>query len=106
MKVMAPSPQRKNFLPTLVLALVFWGSWGWLIYAFPPNNSELQIIFYFLLFGAVFLTTALIFASSKLGLFFASFIILALLFRYFQIGNLLNIFLLGGIFLALIFYFR
>ena len=98
--------RRKNFLPTLVLTIIFWGALGWLFYSFPPTNNLLFLAFYFLVFGTVFLTTALASANSKVGFFCAAFVVSVLLFRYHQIGNLLNLALLGGIFLALGFYFR
>jgi len=98
--------QRKNFLPTLVLATLFWGLWGWLVWSFPPTNNLLLITFYLLLFTTVFLTSALIFANSKFGFLTACFVVLVLIFRYFQIGNILNILLLAGIFISLGFYLK
>lgn len=98
--------RRKNFLPTLVIALSFWGAWFWLIFSFPPSSNLLLTTFYLLLFAAIFLTSALIFANSKLGFLTACFVITALLFRLYQIGNPLNLLLLLGIFLSLVFYFR
>lgn len=93
-------------MPTLILTILFWGFWGGLIFFYPPANNFLLFGFYFLLFGAIFLTTALIFANSKLGLLIALWVILTLLFRYFQISNLLNLLLLTGIFIALGLYSR
>jgi len=93
--------RRKNFLPALILALVFWGLWGWLIYSFPPANNLLIAAFSLLLFLATFLSGALIFANSKLGLITALWLILFLSFRYFKIGNVLNLSLLIIIFLLL-----
>jgi len=93
--------RRKNFLPALILALAFWGLWGWLVYSFPPLSNLLIAAFSLLLFLAVFLSGALIFANSKLGLITALWLILFLSFRYFKIGNLLNLSLLTIIFLLL-----
>lgn len=97
--------RRKNFLPTLLLAILSWSLWGWFIYSFAPTSNFLLFTFYSLLFGAVFLTSALIFANSRLGSLTALFVVLVLLFRYLQLGNLLNLLLLVGIFLSLGFYF-
>lgn len=96
--------RRKNFFPTLFLAILFWLSWGWLVYSTAPTSNLLLITFYLLLFIAVFLTTALIFANSRRGLITALFVVLLLLFRYYQIGNLLNLLLLLAIFIALELY--
>jgi len=96
--------RRKNFLPTFLLAFLFWLLWGGLVYFSSPDNSLLIVGFFLLLFLAVFLTAALIFANSRLGLLAATFIVLSLLFRYFQVGNILNLTLLTGIFIALGFY--
>ncbi|MGB9706597.1 MAG: hypothetical protein ACPLXP_00780 [Microgenomates group bacterium] len=97
--------KRKNFLPTLVLAILFWVAWSWFVFSYPPANNFLLFTFYFLLFLATFLTAALIFANSRRGFFLAAFLILFLLFRYYQIANLLNLFLLAGIFISLEVYF-
>jgi hypothetical protein len=83
------------------LALALFGFWGWLVYSFPPLNNLLITAFFLLLFLAVFLSGALIFANSKLGLTTALWLILFLSFRYFKIGNLLNLSLLTIIFLLL-----
>ena len=93
--------RRKNFLPALILALIFWGLWGWLVYFFPPANNPLIFTFYLSLFLAVFLTSALVLANSKLGAVTATWSILFLIFRYFKIGNILNLSLLTIIFLLL-----
>jgi len=90
--------RRRNFFPALILALVFWGLWGWFVYSFPPTNNLILLTFYFLLFLAIFLTSALIFANSRLGILTALWFIFLLIFRYSKIGNALNIALLTGIF--------
>ena len=96
--------RRKNFLPALILTLIFWGGLSWLVYTFPPESFWLIISFYLLLFAAVFFTIALSFGNSKIGLIAALWAILFLLLRYFKIGNLLNLSLLTLIFSLLGFY--
>lgn len=97
--------RRKNFLATFLIAILFWGAWGWLVYFKPPINNFLIFSFCLLLFLALFLTAALIFANSRKGLFLACFVILALILRYYQIGNLLSLVLLASIFVILELYF-
>lgn len=96
--------RRKNFSPTLLLAILFWLAWGWLVYSFAPTNNFLLITFYFLLFIACFLTLALIFANSRRGLIATLGIICFLILRFYQLGNVLNLVLLGGILITLNFY--
>jgi hypothetical protein len=86
--------KRKNFLPTLLLAILFWLLWGGLIYFTAPTNYLLLITFSLLLFLASFLTLALILANSRQGLIVALGIICFLILRYYQLGNVLNIILL------------
>lgn len=93
--------RRKNFLPTLLLAFLFWLLWGGLVYFITPDNEAVLIAFYFLLFMACFLTTSLIFANSRRGLIAALGVIAFLLLRYYQLGNILNIGLLVGILISL-----
>lgn len=98
--------RRKNFLPTLILALIFWGLLAGLIYLFPPTADSSLIAFYLLLFLAVFLTAALILANSKLGLLTAVFIVTALIFQQFKINNFLTFGILTAVFACLGLYFR
>lgn len=93
--------RRKNFLPTLFLAILFWGFWGHIVFRVPPDSDLSIIIFCLLLFLALFLTSALITANSRLGSLIAILTLLVLIFRYYQIGNPVNLFLLAGIFAAL-----
>jgi hypothetical protein len=97
--------RRKNFFPTLVLALFAWLGWFFVLFKIPPNSTWLLMAFFFLFFSALFLTSALIWANSRRGFITALFFILVLVFRYYQIGNLLNLILLLAIFIALEIYF-
>jgi len=97
--------RRKNFLPALILSLAFWGGWVYLIGWFPPKNYFFIFNFYLLLFLAVFLSASLAWANSKMGFLTAFWLILILIFRYFKIGNFLNLGLLTLIFSLLIFYY-
>jgi len=93
--------RRKNFLPTLFLAGLSWFGWGLILFKIPPESTFLILAFFFLIFTALFLTSALFFANSRRGLIMALFVVLALVFRYYQIGNFLNLLLLLAIFVAL-----
>jgi hypothetical protein len=99
------SRRRKNFLPTLLLTIIFWLLWGGLVYLFAPTNNILLIAFFLLLFLACFLTLALILANSRRGFIAALGIISFLILRFYQLGNILNLILLGGILITLDLYF-
>lgn len=96
--------RRKNFLPTLLLALLLWAFWFWLVFSAPPTSNLSLLLFYFSLFGALFLTTALVFANSRRGFLTAAAVICFLIFRYYQLANILNLLLLFGLFLCLELY--
>lgn len=93
--------QRKNFLPTFLLAIFFWLIWGFILFKISPESIFSLLVFFIFFFLAIFLTSALIFANSRRGLLLALLINLALFFRYYQVGNLLNLLLLLAIFVAL-----
>ena len=63
--------RRKNFLPTLLMALALWGAWFLIFFKIPPETLLAFFGFYFFLFGAVFLTSALVLAHSRRGLWIA-----------------------------------
>ena len=89
----------------MALALLSWLGWLFVLFKIPPTSTFLLLAFFFLLLVALFLTSALIWANSRRGLLTALFVILVLVFRYYQIGNFLNLILLFAIFMALEIYF-
>jgi hypothetical protein len=98
--------RRKNFLPTLLLAILSWGTLACLIYFTAPKNNLLILGFYFLLLVAIFLTFALLFANSRRGLLVAVAGVGFLVFRYFDLANYLNLILFGGVLICLELFFR
>jgi len=97
--------RRKSFFPTLLLAIFFWIGWGWLFYSTAPASNFVLLTFYFLLFLALFLTGALIFANSRRGFLIAIGAIGFLIFRYYDLANYLNLILFVGILISLELYF-
>ncbi|MFC1727402.1 hypothetical protein ACFL0Y_02660 [Patescibacteria group bacterium] len=97
--------RRKNFLPTLLLAIIFWVGFGWLTFSQNPSGN-LIIIFFLLLFMAVFLTLALALANSRRGFLISLWLLVFLIFRYFALANLLNLVLLSGIIVGLELYLK
>src|SRR4030043_1114288 len=97
--------RRKNFFPTLLLAILFWLGWLLVLFKVPPENLLSILGFFSLLFATLFLTSALLFANSRRGLITALFFVLVLIFRYYQIGNFLNLMILLAIFVSLELFF-
>ena len=97
--------RRKNFFPTLLLAILFWLGWSLILFKVPPENLLSILGFFSLLFATLFLTSALLFANSRRGLITALFFVLVLIFRYYQIGNFLNLMILLAIFVSLELFF-
>ncbi len=89
----------------MVLAVLSWLGWAFTLFKIPPESTFSLFAFFFLLFSALFLTSALLFANSRRGLMAALFVVLVLTFRYYQIGNFLNLALLFAIFTALELFF-
>ena len=110
-KVKAPKPRRKNFFPTLILIIVFWTITIVIIGFTEPDlikdliipNSYL--IFFLSLFGALFFTLSILLVNSRRGFLISGGIILFLILRLYRLGNLLNLVLVGGLTLALDYYF-
>jgi len=102
---------KKNFIPTLSLAIFFWLSWGLIVWFIEPTTIKDLIIpssysLFFLSLGpALFFSLALICRHSRRGLSFSLAIILFLILRLLGLGNLLNLILILGSVIALEVYF-
>lgn len=98
--------RKRNFLPTLILAVISWLSLVYLVLFFTPETKLLIFIFYSLLFFANFLTFSLIFGNSRRGILISLGIISYLFLNQVKQFHLLNGLLLGGILLSIELYFR
>lgn len=109
--VKANKKRSKNFFPALILIIIFWTITGGIIGFIEPEllkdllfpNSYL--VFFLPLFFACFFTFSIILANTRRGFLMASGIILFLVFRLHEIGNLLNLFLIVGLLIATDYYF-
>lgn len=110
--------RRRNFLPALIINILFWLSWFYVIFKIPPDlqkqlifgQQELSIplayFFFFLsLLFSLSLTLAFVFSNSRRGFFLSLFICGILLLRLIKQAHFLNLLLLGGIFACLEVYF-
>ena len=89
--------RRKNFLPTLLITLSFWGAVIFIIYFVDPSNTLTIPLFIVATFLAFLFTFAIAFANTRRGLFTSLVITTFIVLRYFGVGNLLNFVLLAGI---------
>lgn len=93
--------RRKNFLPTLILAILFWLSWLYIIFFTSPENTTYYVphttYFFLALSFALILTLSLIFANTRRGFLTTLGIISFLILRMLNSAHYLNLALLAGI---------
>jgi len=106
--------QRRNFLPTFILNILFWLFWLYVIFKIPPQYSLLIIhysipvgilIFFLTLFLSLTLTLAFLFSNTRRGFLGSFFIVGFLLLRLIKQAHLLNLILLIGILICSEIYF-
>jgi len=97
--------KRKNFLPTLLVALFFWANAIFIILRLPPS---LFVICYllFAIFMALFLTLSLLLANSRQGFLLSTGIVIFLILRLAKIAHFLNLILLVSILVSLELYLK
>lgn len=99
--------QRKSYLPSLILALVLWGLLFSLVFYVEPTMvkdilfKNLYLPFFLILLPASFVILSLIFGSSKRGFLITMGLVIFLMLRIFELGNILNFSLIAGIVMAL-----
>lgn len=98
--------KRKNFLPTLLVALLFWLGLALLVIFTAPTSPLILTTFYLLLFISLFLTLSLLLANSRHGFLLTLGMVVFLLLRQLNIDYLLNLVLLAGILISLELYLR
>jgi len=110
--------RRRNFLPTLIINLLFWFSWLYIVLHVPPEyslslktfglnlNLPAGYLFFFLsLILALTLTFAFLFTNTRRGLFLSLFLNGVLLFRLLKQLQLQNLILLLAILICFEIYF-
>jgi len=98
-------PKKKNYIISLVLAVIFWLVWGFVFFLIPPDSYVSHLTFFVSLFLSLFLTFALLLANSRRGLLISLLINFYLIFRYFNLNNIIYPLILLFIFLLLEIYF-
>jgi len=111
MKGMSPDfssrvKKRKGFLPALFLGILFFLSWITVLVFLPPNNVFSVGLFLLLFFLFLLFLGSLVFANTRCGFLLALGLLIFLVLGYWGAGTWLNFVLLGGILLAIEFYFH
>jgi hypothetical protein len=96
---------RKNFLPTLIVAILLWLGVVSIIYFAEPDTFGILPVFFFLVFLALLFTLSLLFAHTRRGAITGASLTLFLILRYLGIGNILNFLLILGIAITVELYF-
>lgn len=97
--------KRKNFLPTLILTILFWLLLGALVYFVDPGTFGVVPLFFITFFVALLFTFSLIFANSRRGLITSISLTLFLILLFLGVGNYLNLILIVAIAIATELYF-
>ena len=96
---------RKNFLPTLIVTILFWlGSFA-IIYFIEPDAFGIIILFFIIFFLSLLFTFATIFANTRRGIIISLSLIFFLFLKYLGIGNILNAILILGVAISTEVYF-
>lgn len=97
--------RRKNFIPVFLMSVFFWFLLFGIIYFIEPDSALAIPTFFLIFFLALFSTSSLIFRNRRRALFVTIAITLFLFLRLLGLGNLLNLLVLLGIFVAAELYF-
>jgi len=97
--------KRKNFLPLLVITVIFWLLLGAIIYFLSPDAFGAVFLLFLVIFLTVFFTSSILFANSKRGGVIATSITLFIFLRFIGVGNIVNLLLLVGIVVTIELYF-
>ncbi|OGM81742.1 hypothetical protein A2434_00850 [Candidatus Woesebacteria bacterium RIFOXYC1_FULL_41_14] len=89
--------KRKNFLPTLLLTVLFWVLLGLLVYFVDPKTFAATPLFFVILFVTFLFTFSLLFANSRRGLISSISLTLFSILLFLGVGNLLNLALILAI---------
>lgn len=96
---------RKNFLPILILTIMFWVLIGYIIFFVEPYSFLAIPLFFLTLFFATLFTFTIFFANTRRGFIAAMSTVLFLFLRYLGIGNVVNFLLILGLAITIEFYF-
>lgn len=104
MKAKKRLQKQKNYAATFFLIIILWVSLAFIIYTLPPKAFGVLPAFFTILFLALLFTLSVLLTNTRRGFMSSAAITLILLLRYFHIGNVINILLLIGAFIAFEYY--
>ncbi len=93
--------KRKNYLPSLLITIVFWLILGFIFLKVPPGSLIVIGLFFIFLFLSLFFTLSLLLVSSKKGLLFSVGLIVLIFLKKFGQLTIVNGLLFLGIILTL-----
>jgi hypothetical protein len=97
--------RRKNFLPTLIIIFISWGTAFGMVYFVDPAAFGAIPIFFLVVFTGLLFTFSTIFANTRRGFIVSSALVLFLFLRYLGVGNILNFLLITGLAITAEIYF-
>src|SRR3989344_5380812 len=104
--------RKKRLIPTLILTVILWAALGYFVYSFSPNTPlplpiliDPKIIFFLMLFLALFLSFSLLFNNTRRGILLALGIVSIVLLRFFQLFHALYIVFVISILITIEIYF-
>ncbi len=97
--------RRKNFLPTLIITILFWIATIYIILYVSPSSITIYYLL-FTIFFSLFLILSLLLANTRRSFLLAIGMTIFLFLRFLKIANLLTILLLISSLTALEIYFR
>lgn len=97
--------KRKNFLPTLLLTVLFWILLGALVYFVDPRTFGVVPLFFITFFVTLLFTFSLIFANSRRGFLISLSLSLFSILMYLGVGNWFNLSLILAIATCIEIYF-
>ncbi|PIU03414.1 hypothetical protein COT44_03145 [Candidatus Shapirobacteria bacterium CG08_land_8_20_14_0_20_39_18] len=96
--------RRRNYLPTLLLTIIFWLLFGYIVLFTAPASSLLIFLFYLTLTLSLSLTLSLLLANSRRGFLLAFGLVVFLFFKQVDLLNVLNILLVLAIIISVEIY--
>jgi hypothetical protein len=97
--------KRKNFLPALTIAILFWGLLGFIIYFVDPQTFGIVPLLFIITFFTSLFTFSILLGNTRRGIIVSIGLTLFLILRYFAVGNILNLFLIIATAIAVETYF-
>lgn len=97
--------KRKNFLPTLLLTMLFWLLLVVIVFLVDPEVFGAKILFFIILFLALLFSFSILLGNKRWGLIISTSLTFFAVLRSFGVGNALNLILISGVAVVAEIYF-